>query len=538
MANIFSFTFLLLALPFIIQSKFIKHQYCIVGAGPGGLQMAYFLQRAGRDYIVFERHNIAGSFFTHYPRHRRLLSLNKQYTGSLNSEFNLRHDWNTLLSDNDSLKMTRYSDDLYPHADQLVRYLNDYANRLQLNIQYQTDIVKLSRGYLNGINMFKLIDQHQNIHLCNVTIISTGLSKPKIPDTTGMQYAEGYESISTNTSEYVNKNVLILGQGNSAFETAQAISNVAGLVHLYGRGGVRLATSTHYIGDLRAVNSKIVDSYQLKSLDGIVEGPLENFGILKRKKGLISIALRGTKDELFLVNDMTGTRKGYHHVIRCLGFEYDRSIFGQGCRPRSAKKESIEHYPDIKANYEAVSVAHMYFAGALTHSLDYRHSGGCCIQGFRYSVRALHRLLEWRYHQVPWPAKLLSSEQLLYYLSMRINQASGTYQMFGMLADVVLIGDNHQHLYLEEVPTRVIPNLENLAGRKVTYGFLALTFEYGKNFSQPNKDTLDRENYSFTARNAYRSRNIHPILRYYKHHIRGKSKVFFILGAQVLILQI
>jgi len=30
-------------------------QYCIIGAGPGGLQMAYFLHQSNRDYIVYEK---------------------------------------------------------------------------------------------------------------------------------------------------------------------------------------------------------------------------------------------------------------------------------------------------------------------------------------------------------------------------------------------------------------------------------------------------------------------------------------------------
>lgn len=31
------------------------HEYCVIGAGPGGLQIAYFLHNAGRDYIVYEK---------------------------------------------------------------------------------------------------------------------------------------------------------------------------------------------------------------------------------------------------------------------------------------------------------------------------------------------------------------------------------------------------------------------------------------------------------------------------------------------------
>ena len=38
-------------------------QYCVVGAGPAGLQMGHFLNRAGRDYATFERGARAGTFF-------------------------------------------------------------------------------------------------------------------------------------------------------------------------------------------------------------------------------------------------------------------------------------------------------------------------------------------------------------------------------------------------------------------------------------------------------------------------------------------
>ena len=76
------------------------HEYCIVGAGPAGVQLAYFLHTSPepRDYIVFERAANAGSYFETYPRHRTLISINKRYTGSDNFELNMRHDWNSLLT--------------------------------------------------------------------------------------------------------------------------------------------------------------------------------------------------------------------------------------------------------------------------------------------------------------------------------------------------------------------------------------------------------------------------------------------------------
>lgn len=73
--------------------------YLVVGAGPAGIQAGYFLERAGRDYLVVEEGAAPGTFFTRFPRHRTLISINKVHTGWDDPELRLRTDWNSLLSD-------------------------------------------------------------------------------------------------------------------------------------------------------------------------------------------------------------------------------------------------------------------------------------------------------------------------------------------------------------------------------------------------------------------------------------------------------
>ncbi len=72
----------------------------IVGAGPGGLQLAYDFAKLGIEYILIERSDKAGSFFERYPRHRRLISINKVFSDAKSEEEKLRFDWNSLLCDN------------------------------------------------------------------------------------------------------------------------------------------------------------------------------------------------------------------------------------------------------------------------------------------------------------------------------------------------------------------------------------------------------------------------------------------------------
>lgn len=43
-------------------------------------------------------------------------------TGSTNKEFSFRHDWNSLISDDESLQMKHYTKDYFPHADVYVSF--------------------------------------------------------------------------------------------------------------------------------------------------------------------------------------------------------------------------------------------------------------------------------------------------------------------------------------------------------------------------------------------------------------------------------
>ena len=123
----------------------LDYDYVIIGAGPAGLQMAYFLQQSSRRYVVYEAAEKAASFFSQHPRHNKLISLNKKHNMFTEDEFNLRHDWNSLLSDDRQMRFTEYSDDLYPKPSDLHRYLNDFAERFQLNIKYNTRVTTISK---------------------------------------------------------------------------------------------------------------------------------------------------------------------------------------------------------------------------------------------------------------------------------------------------------------------------------------------------------------------------------------------------------
>ncbi|XP_040493408.1 FAD-dependent oxidoreductase domain-containing protein 2 isoform X1 [Ursus maritimus] len=514
-----------------VQTSAPRHRdYCVLGAGPAGLQMAYFLQRAGRDYAVFERAPRPGSFFTRYPRHRKLISINKRHTGKANAEFNLRHDWNSLLSHDPRLLFRHYSRAYFPDAGDMVRYLGDFADRLGLHVLYNTTIAHVTldkdRQAWNG-HYFILTDQMGHAHQCSVLLVATGLSVPNQVDFPGSEYVEGYESVSVDPEDFEGQNVLILGRGNSAFETAENILGVTNFIHMLSRSRVRLSWATHYVGDLRAINNGLLDTYQLKSLDGLLESDLTDLAVVKDREGKFHITLKffleegnQSADAVTLPqddNDNFAMRVAYDRVIRCLGWNFDFSIFNKSLR-LSSGGELSKKYPLVKASYESKGSRGLFVLGTASHSVDYRRSAGGFIHGFRYTVRAVHRLLEQRHHGVAWPSTKHPISQLTSSIVRRVNEASGLYQMFGVLADVVLLKENAMAFeYLEEFPTQMLAQLETITGRKARHGLFVINMEYGRNFSGPDKDVFFYDRSVGHTEDAWQSNFLHPVIYYYRH---------------------
>jgi protoporphyrinogen oxidase len=101
----------------------MEYENIIIGGGPAGLQCAYFFNKQNINYILLERSDKCGSFFDSFPHSGKLISVNKKYTGNENEDFNLRHDWNSLLND-EKMLFTNYSEDFYPNKECLLKYLS------------------------------------------------------------------------------------------------------------------------------------------------------------------------------------------------------------------------------------------------------------------------------------------------------------------------------------------------------------------------------------------------------------------------------
>jgi len=372
-----------------------------------------------------------------------------------------------------------------------------------LRIRYNVTITNITRpqGFdisnssSSALQRYLLTSSTGQAFTCKYLILSTGLQQAvEMPSAAGRAaVASGliktYANAPTDSEAYRGKRVLLLGHGNAAWEFAHHTLDKAAYVHVVGRptSRLKLALETHYPGNVRAVHGTLLETYNLKSLDGITAAPFERLAFAATSQGGVNVTVIGasgtsscTRDSLGRPTSRCAFRHPYDVVVACLGWKMDLSIFPhKDTRPLLMPKTG--KHPVATPRFEAPGLPGLFFAGTLTHAADFKKASGGFIHGFRYSARALHRFLEEQEQEeeeeeerkmeveeercvvdatrreearispstttggralvgltpLPWPSTPVSTLRGLVALILRrLNGASGLYQMFGALCDV------------------------------------------------------------------------------------------------------
>jgi thioredoxin reductase len=490
-------------------NKPVDFEYLIIGAGPAGLQLGYYLEKANHNYLILEGGNKAGNFFDTFPRHKKLISINKVYTGYEDTEINFRWDWNSLLSDSEEMLFKNYSREYFPHTDDLVKYFGDFANHFNLKIKYNCQVVRIAKN-----DKFMVIDNSGNVFSAARLIVATGFSKPYIPEIPGIDLAENYTDVSVDPEDFANQRVLIIGKGNSGFETADNIVGTASLIHIASPTPVEMAWKTKYVGHLRGINNNFLDTYQLKSQNVVLDANVEKIEF-KQGKYIVTFCYGHADGE---VEDLV-----YDRVIVCTGFRFDNSIFDESCQPELTINN---RYPNQTSEWESTNVKDLYFAGVLTHMRDYKKKQSGFIHGFRYNIRALHQILDYKYHNQQLPCEKIDSTaaNLMQTIIKRVNQTSGLWQQTGYLCDLIVISqDDKKARYYKDIPTDYVHDSD--LGQEDHYYIVTLEFGLDIIFASADPFAVERIHKDDVER-ASLSSGIHPIIRRFcgneliaEHHV-------------------
>ena len=75
-------------------------------------------------------------------------------------------------------------------------------------------------------------------------VIATGVSQLYVPPIPGIEHVERYDTFDTAPEGFTGQRVLVIGKGNSGFETADALVEHAAVIHVAGPHSVKLAWQT------------------------------------------------------------------------------------------------------------------------------------------------------------------------------------------------------------------------------------------------------------------------------------------------------
>lgn len=174
----------------------------IVGAGPAGLALAYWLQRRNLPYRIFERAEIGHAWNNHYDRlHLHTLKQVSALPG---------------------LAMpANYPD--FPSGKQFRAYLDQYARHFRLQIDTGVNIVA-ARATPEGW----VIRSNRGIDHARILVAASGIwSKPYLPPLPGLDAFAGsviHSAAYRNADPYPGQRVLVVGVGNSGSEIAVDLS--------------------------------------------------------------------------------------------------------------------------------------------------------------------------------------------------------------------------------------------------------------------------------------------------------------------------
>jgi thioredoxin reductase len=476
------------------------YDYVIVGAGPAGLQLGYFLKRAGRKFIILEAGQAAGTFFKQFPRHRKLISANKVYTGYTDSVRNMRWDWNSLISDDESLLFKNYSREYFPSADVMVEYLQDFAQKHELPVLYDTRVENVTR---DGDFIVRTSDGATL--RAGRLVMATGVSKPYVPDIPGVEHAELYTEMSTDPEDFADQRVLVVGKGNSAFETADNLIGTASRIYVCSPTPITLSWKSKFVGHLRAVNNNFIDTYQLKLQNVMLDAKLVR---IDKKDGKLQTTFHymHADDEVEVME--------FDRVLLCTGFRFDASIFDESCRPELTIKD---RFPAQTSAFESTNVKDLYFAGTIMQARDFKKKQSGFVHGFRHNVESLFHMLEARYHGTPWPSERIAAtpDALAHAVLARANRSPGIWQQTGFLCDVLVrSADGTSFEYYENVVTDFAHESE--FGRHKEYYVMTLEFGLDLIYASPDPLAVERIHKDDVARAAL-STGIHPIVRRYSY---------------------
>jgi putative flavoprotein involved in K+ transport len=187
-----------------------RFDVAVIGAGQAGLAIGYFLRNQGRRFVILER---AGGIASAWRERWESLTLftPRRYSG---------------------LPGIPFPGDLdgYPTRDEVIRYLERYAETFDLPIELNSEVNQLAQG---DDGCFHLEVQGRTIAADQVVIATGPFQTPYVPKLAEKLAADVFETHAVGyrrPDDVPAGTVLVVGGGNTGFQIAKELSATHRLV--------------------------------------------------------------------------------------------------------------------------------------------------------------------------------------------------------------------------------------------------------------------------------------------------------------------
>ncbi|WP_273762100.1 flavin-containing monooxygenase [Aeromonas hydrophila] len=192
----------------------------VIGAGQAGLASGWHLKQQGLNFIILDEQRRPGGNWRNYYDSLELFSP-AAYSSLPGMPFS-------------------GTPGHYPSRDEVVRYLEQYADLFQLPIRLGVQVTQVEQGNEG----FEIIAANGQRLLANAVIVASGaFSRPYLPDIPGLDDFNGtliHSADYRNTTPFRGQNIIVIGAANSAVQIAYDLASVA-TVTLATREAIRFA---------------------------------------------------------------------------------------------------------------------------------------------------------------------------------------------------------------------------------------------------------------------------------------------------------
>ena len=398
----------------------------VVGSGPGGLQTAYFLARAGINTAVLSRDPAPGGMFRRFPVYQRLISWTKPDApferGTREYEW---YDHNSLLADDPAHQalVPKFMDRTFdvPAREEMEAALVAFVERTGMRVRFGCTW-ESTRREEDGF----VLETSDGEYRCRVAVFALGMTDPWRAPIPGIEEAPHY--VETRPPQaYGGKRVFIIGKRNSGFEVAQSLLPWARQIVLASPRPVQTAVLA-----LSALRVRYLQPY-----DEYVRGGSGSFVLdaaiekVERSGDGYRVHTRGTSwdGELEVEADAIIAATGFRTPLRDLP-RLGVATVGDGRLPAQTPF------------WESVSVPGIYFAGNVTQgSPGLRKHGATgsstAVNGFRYNARVLARHVAETHFGIAPERPRLDRDAVVPYLLSELARAPELWIQKNYLARVV-----------------------------------------------------------------------------------------------------